>query len=207
MVKMTDCSGKTEKIKSIIEVAQRLFGIYGIEKVSMQEIADELNLSKASLYYYFPDKESLYIAVIEKEQDEFLSKIHEQTGNIADPSEFLKEYAIRRLSFFRTLLNLSRLRSEYFSNLKPVFSETVANFREKERIIISGILEKGIKDRSFTSLDTFGTAILYLDLLRGLRIATINSKKQFYIDREEYDKLMKKTVDFTEIFVKGLRSV
>jgi len=207
MVKSTECSAKAEKIKSIIEVAQRLFGIYGIEKVSMHEIADELNLSKASLYYYFPDKESLYIAVIEKEQEEFLSKMVEQTGNIADPSEFLKEYAVRRLSFFRTLLNLSRLRSEYFSNLKPLFSEILENFREKERNIISGILEKGIKEGTFISLDIFTTANLYLDLLRGLRIETINSKNLFYIEQEEYDKLMKKTVEFTEIFIKGLRLI
>lgn len=205
MSKKTDSSGKTGKINSIIEAAQRLFGIYGFEKVSMQEIADELTLSKASLYYYLPDKESLYIAVIEKEQEEFLSKINEQTCNISDPSEFLKEYAVRRLSFFKTLLNLSRLRSEYYSNLKPIFSETVENFREKERKIISGILEKGIKEGTFVSLDIFRTANLFLDLLRGLRIATINSKKKYYLEQEEYEKLMKKTVDFAEIFIKGLR--
>jgi AcrR family transcriptional regulator len=205
MVKLKDYPGKIDKINSIIEVAQRLFGIYGIEKVSMQEIAGELSLSKASLYYYFPDKESLYIAVIEKEQKEFLSKTTEQTMDISDPEEFLRQYAVMRLSFFRTLLNLSRLRSESFSSLKPVFSETVQNFREKEREIIGGVLEKGIKSGIFSDVDTCSTAYLFLDLLRGLRVATVNSKKQFYIEQEEYDNLLKKTIDFVEIFIKGLR--
>ena len=68
---------KTNKMQQIIDVAQKRFGVYGLEKTSMREIAEDLNLSKASLYYYFPDKESLYRAVVEKEQDEFIAKISE----------------------------------------------------------------------------------------------------------------------------------
>ena len=59
------------KTDLIIEAAQKRFGLYGVEKTSMREIANDLKLSKASLYYYFPDKESLYKAVVEKEQKEF----------------------------------------------------------------------------------------------------------------------------------------
>ena len=49
---------KSKKLKLIIEASQKRFGIFGVEKTSMREIADDLKLSKASLYYYFPDKES-----------------------------------------------------------------------------------------------------------------------------------------------------
>ena len=207
MIKSTDHPGKIEKINAIIEIAQKLFGIYGFEKVTMQEIAEELNISKASLYYYFPDKESLYIAVINREQGEFLSKITEQTVNIADPSEFLREYAVKRLLFFHSLLNLGRLRSESFHNLKPDINMMIHNFREKEKEIIIRILDKGTRSGIFSKVDTAGTAYLYLDLLRGLRIAIVDQKKEFYLEQEEFNNLMKKTNDFTEIFIKGLKSL
>lgn len=206
MVKSADHPGKIERINAIIEIAQKLFGIFGFEKVTMQEIAEELNMSKASLYYYFPNKESLYIAVIDKEQGEFLSKITEQTVDIADPSEFLREYAVKRLLFFHSLLNLGRLRSESFHNLKPDISLMINNFREKEKEIIIRILDKGTGSGIFSKVDTAGIANLYLDLLRGLRISIVDKKNEFYIEQEEFDKLMRKTNDFTEIFIKGLRS-
>ena len=57
-------SDKSDKVKLIIEASQRRFGLYGIEKTSMREIADDLKLSKASLYYYFPDKESRLSSLI-----------------------------------------------------------------------------------------------------------------------------------------------
>jgi AcrR family transcriptional regulator len=206
MVKSADHPGKTEKINAIIEIAQKLFGIFGFERVTMHEIAEELNISKASLYYYFPDKESLYIAVIEKEQGEFLSKITEQMVNIADPSEILREYAVKRLLFFHSLLNLGRLRSESFHNLKADINMMIHNFREKEKDIIIRILDKGTRSGVFSKVDAAGTAYLYLDLLRSLRISIVDKKKEFYLEQEEFNKLMKKTNDFTEIFIKGLRS-
>ena len=96
-------SEKANKVELIIEASQKRFGLFGIEKTSMREIANDLKLSKASLYYYFPDKESLYKAVVEKEQIEFISKISERIFSIQEPEQLLLEYANTRLSYFRTL--------------------------------------------------------------------------------------------------------
>src|ERR1035437_8317460 len=99
---------KGNKEQLIIEVAQKRFGLYGIEKTAMREIADDIKLSKASLYYYFPDKESLYKAVVEKEQNEFLARITEKMLNLQSSDQLLREYAVARLLYFRSLLNISR---------------------------------------------------------------------------------------------------
>ncbi len=195
---------KGSKMQFIIEVAQRRFGMYGLEKTSMQEIANDLKLSKGSLYYYFPDKESLYKAVVEKEQNEFLAKISELLLKIKEPDRLLLEYSKTRLSYFRTLLNLSRIRMEAFSGLKPVFRESIGAFKEKEKEIVKEILVKGEKTRIFASMNTDKMASLYLDLLRGLRISVVNEKKTMFIEQDEYDRLFDVTVTFTEIFIKGL---
>ena len=55
-----------------------------------------------------------------------------------------------RLSYFRTLLNLSRLRLEAYSGLKPGFRETIQMFKEKEKEIIMRIFEKGISKGIFS---------------------------------------------------------
>jgi len=197
---------KTNKVQQIIDVAQKRFGVYGLEKTSMRELAEDLNLSKASLYYYFPDKESIYKAVFEKEQDEFIGKISERILNIEEPELLLREYAVTRLSYFRTLLNLSRLRLEAYSDLKPVFKESIILFKEKEKEIIVKIFEKGITKSIFYINDTYNTASLFLDLLKGLRISVVNDKKTLIIEQEEFDRLLEKTMNFTDIFIKGLKT-
>ena len=198
-------SGRNERVQMIIEVSQRRFGLYGIEKTSMREIADDLKLSKASLYYYFPDKESLYKAVVEKEQAEFIARISERIFSIRKPEQLLLEYSNARLSYFRSLLNLSRLRLDAYSGLKPGILAASQIFREKEKEIIKKIFEKGITTGKFFIKDTEQMAILYLDLLRGLRITLINQKETLFIEQAEYDLLLEKTVAFTNLFIKGLK--
>jgi AcrR family transcriptional regulator len=196
---------KTDKVQMIIEASQKRFGLFGIEKTSMREIADDLNLSKASLYYYFPDKESLYKAVVEKEQAEFLSNISDRISSINEPEQLLQEYAGIRLSYFRTLLNLSRLRLEAYSDLKPGFRETLENFKGKEKEIIKEIFKKGISGGIFFIDDVDQTASLYLDLLKGLRATLVNEKKKLFIEQEEFDRLLEKTIAFTNFFIRGLK--
>ncbi|HKK43094.1 MAG TPA: TetR/AcrR family transcriptional regulator [Bacteroidales bacterium] len=199
-------SVKDNKAKLIIETAQRRFGLFGVEKTSMREIADDLKLSKASLYYYFPDKESLYKAVVEKEQEEFIFKISECITMVEDPDSLLKEYANSRLSFFTSLLNLTRLRLESYSDLKPVFRETLNKFRNKEKEIVLRILKKGIDSGLFSIDDPEMTASLFLTILKGLRIAVINDKLGMLIEERELEGLRFDTMAFTDIFIKGLKA-
>jgi AcrR family transcriptional regulator len=196
---------KSRKLQIIIEASQKRFGLFGVEKTSMREIADDLKLSKASLYYYFPDKESLYKAVVEKEQNEFIAKISERIFNFHEPEQLLLEYVNARLSYFRTLLNLSRLRLETYSGLKPGFIETINIFREKEKDIIKKIFEKGITSGTFSIDDTDQMASLFLDLLKGLRIMLINEKKTLFVEEEEYELLLEKTISFTKVFIRAMK--
>jgi AcrR family transcriptional regulator len=190
----------------IIEASQKRFGLYGVEKTSMREIADDLKISKASLYYYFPDKASLYRAVVEKEQKEFIDAITERILSIVEPEQLLREYCISRLSYFRTLLNLSRLRLEAYSSLKPIFRETIQIFKEKEKEIILKIFNKGIANGIFFINDADQTASLFLDLLKGLRVTVVNEKETMVIEQDEYDLLLEKTIAFTNLFIKGLKN-
>lgn len=194
-----------EKSDQIIITAQKRFGLYGLEKTSMQEIANDLGLSKASLYYYFPDKESLYKAVIKKEQAEFIRKISEKINNTGDPEAILTEYVGSRLEYFRILMNLSRLKYEELTTLKPVLRDLLDSFREEEKSIVSGILKTGIENGLFVKMNAGKTAALFLDLLKGLRVAVITTKSLLIIDPEEFNILHDKTMEFTRIFINGIK--
>jgi TetR/AcrR family transcriptional regulator len=102
-------------------------------------------------------------------------------------------------------LNLSRLRFEAYSGLKPVFRDTIRIFKDKEKEILKRIFEKGISKGVFFIDNTDETAMLFLDLLKGLRIGEVNDKKTLFIDEKEFDLLLEKTIAFTNIFIKGLK--
>lgn len=202
---MITTADHSDKASQIIDVAQKRFGLYGLEKTSMREIAADLNLTKGSLYYYFPDKEHLYMAVIEKEQKQFIMYLEETVSTISVPEEILKKYVEARIHYFRSLLNLSRLRVDVFNGLRPVFNDIRMRFSEQEVGLISKILSRGLEQGQFHIDNIEATSRLYLDVLRGLRQSVLSRKEMMYIDEEEYDSLVQKAKSFTELFIRGLK--
>ncbi len=205
MVYLTHSGENIEKHDTILQIAQKRFGLYGFEKTSMKEIASDLGMSKGSLYYYFPDKEHLYKAIVEKEQKEFFDVLDEKISCIDDPGEMLREYVQIRFKYFKSLLNLSRFRVEEFAGIKSIMKNSIQQFKESEMDFIRNIFKNGSKNGIFQIKNINKTAALYLDLLLGLRFVVISNKKTFYLDQEEYDALEEKATDFTEIFIKGLK--
>lgn len=200
----TESEPKDDKAGLIISAAQKLFGIFGAEKTSMREIADDLHMSKASLYYYFPDKENLYKAVIEKEQTQFLETLENDITYNPDPAECLRHYALNRLSYFKYLVNLGRIGPGSVSDYKPLIADSFKVFREKEKKIVMKVLEQGKKDGQFKITDTYETASLFLEILRGLRSVFFNNKNFTSINDEEYKELINRITAATDIFIRGL---
>ncbi len=195
-----------ERINEIIQIAQKRFGMYGMEKTSMKEIASDLGMSKGSLYYYFPDKEHLYIHVVKTEQEVFNKKVSEVIENTEEPVTMLKEYVRIRLLYLRKLLNLSRFRMEEYSGIKPMISDLKERFMATQIATIEKILNKGVEKGIFFVEDTKGTADLFLELFFCLGNAVIRKKNMFYLEKEEYDMVAEKANKFTEIFIKGIKN-
>src|SRR5690606_5081360 len=78
-----------DKREQIIGAALRRFSHFGIAKTTMSEIADDLKLSKANLYYYFPDKFALIEAIVYQIMAESDVAIKEATETLGDTLSLL----------------------------------------------------------------------------------------------------------------------
>lgn len=50
----------------ILDTAERLFAVHGVDGVAVRDLAREMNLTAPSLYNHFPGKQALYDAVLER---------------------------------------------------------------------------------------------------------------------------------------------
>lgn len=57
---------RSKTAEQILDVAQQLMQTRGYSAISYQDIADEIEIRKASIHYHFPSKSDLGIAVIER---------------------------------------------------------------------------------------------------------------------------------------------
>lgn len=193
------------KVEQIISAAQSVFGRFGMKKATMQEIASEIGISKALLYYYFPDKEHLYKTVVEKEHHEFITALKFELSRINDTENKLKEFVSIRMMYFRKLLTLSRFRMEDYSGIKTIMENVWNDCRNKELEVINEILSEGKEKQIFHIKNTLEIADIFLDLLKGLSHIMIKTKQIFYLESEEFDTLIERAMSFVDIFTRGLK--
>ena len=68
---MDQKSDTTHTSQQILDIAQRFVQTRGFNAFSYADIANELNVSKASLHYHFASKAKLGVRLIERYEDEF----------------------------------------------------------------------------------------------------------------------------------------
>ena len=60
-------------VEALVEATARILGREGFERASTNRIADEAGVSIGSLYQYFPGKEALVAAVMERHKNEMMA--------------------------------------------------------------------------------------------------------------------------------------
>lgn len=92
------------KRDEIVEVARAAFLELGYDRTSMAEIAARVGGSKATLYGYFPSKEALFLAIIERLAEQYitpaLSQLEASTDE--DVRTALRRFGEQFLAFVST---------------------------------------------------------------------------------------------------------
>jgi len=194
-----------ERTTEILDTAQELFGKYGFAKTTMSDIAKQLGLSKASLYYYYPDKDSIYLAVITKEQVQFINMLHDSILKTENPIDILYQYVQIRIKYFSVMMNLNRARFESFMRMNEAMKNSWKEFRKKEEIEIQFVLQKGIDQGVFGVEKLDKTTSLFLDTFKGLIFYYLKNKDFNFLDKSDFMALEEQLTLFTSIFIKGIK--
>ncbi len=194
------------KETEILNAARNRFAHYGFSKVTMEEIASDVGMGKASVYYYFPTKEDLFKSVIHKEQNLFIGEIEKLFYRKMSAENKLRNYVKKRLEYFHQLVNLSTLNLNTFADIKLMFKELFEDFELKELNLIQRILDEGISNGEIDSKLKQRTTKIFLHLMQGLRLRIIKFIKDNRMEDENYDELREEMLLFVEIFIRGIRA-
>ncbi len=167
---------KSEVRAHIVDVARKIFTRYGFRKTTMEEIAAASRKGKSSIYYYFPGKEEIFKAVVEKEAGELQARLDKTIQLDASPLEKLKAYIFFRLHHVRSVKNFySALNEDSLSHLDFIL-EIRRNFDLEELKLVQGILEEGMQDGSFQLSSSEIGAIAISTMMKGLELPLLLSR-------------------------------
>lgn len=158
---------RSERKTFILEIAQNLFAKFGLAKTTIDDIAKKARMGKASIYYYFKSKESIFQEVIDKEGRALQDKILVAVNTEKSPQEKMQAYFITRMVALKDLINYySALRDEYLDHYSFV-AKARQSFDVFETTLISNILQEGIQSGDFEVENAALAAEAILAALKG----------------------------------------
>jgi len=104
--------------KQIIDSAIASIAAYGYVKTTLNQIANEANISKGVITYYFKSKDSLLLAVLNKILKSIKEYIEDRVRNAETPIEKLKEYIFASFDHMIENRRYYEAQVELWSNLE-----------------------------------------------------------------------------------------
>ncbi len=199
-------SENDKKRELIIESAMRRFSHFGIQKTTMNEIADDIAVTQPSLYYYFPDKTSLIVAVIEKISNEYFEELEKKLKDIICLKEVFYKIIAFRKGFVERYFMLHLTDPSSDAIIRENCSGILNNSRRKETDIVAGFIKSSVNRGELSNVDPEKMSALFLDSLTGLSMWIIaRSEKKLYPGTEQLQDVEIRQQELADIFLRGLK--
>jgi TetR/AcrR family transcriptional repressor of mexJK operon len=187
------------KRDEILDVAGKLFMDKGFHSTSMDDIAQFAGMSKLTLYRRFPDKQSLFVSVVEEKCQSAMPNDLYQGTKETNPRIIIQGFC---LAFFSLIMSNDAIRlyrmmlgeaaqspdmTKLFYNqgpkrVKKILDEIISDFKKRKILKTNDVIEaRNILLSLFTGSEIYMRALLNI------------GKKP---SRSEIEKFVKKTADF-----------
>src|SRR5262245_64968580 len=84
----------------ILDVAAKLFAENGYSDTDTQVLADRVQVGKGTLYRYFPSKQDLFLAAVDRVMRRLLERVEASIAGVDDPLDKIEKAIRAYLAFF-----------------------------------------------------------------------------------------------------------
>lgn len=181
-----------EKRQKIIDIASGLFLESGFDSISMSDIAAKVGGSKATLYGYFSNKESIFVAVMMANARKLAEKAYAVLDENIKLEHKLKRFGYEYLAFVlsQDMIDMKRrviAQADKTDIGKQVFECGIKVCWQR----VADILEKNMKDKKIKKSDPWLAAMQ----LKALFEADVHIKRLLNIDKKLDKKKLPQAVD------------
>ncbi|WP_347861371.1 TetR/AcrR family transcriptional regulator [Salimicrobium sp. PL1-032A] len=133
----------------IIETSISLFGQHGFKETSIQDIVDQLGLTKGTFYYYFKNKEEILVQIHEQFIDDLLTKQKDIIDSSRPVKQRLYDLVTMMIRNIRTSVNSAMI---FFREMRHLSEEKLSYVRKKRDLFqqnIEELIREGIEKDEF----------------------------------------------------------
>jgi AcrR family transcriptional regulator len=190
---------KEQNKKFILEAAEKVFGRKGYGLTRVDDIANDAQFSKATLYKYFASKKEIFMEIISnafEESEKGLMKIQKENMSaekkLREVIYFISSYSQKKKNIARILfmereamkriMNLRSRKGNWISIAHPKIPHNLKIKMEKISNIICEIIKEGTESGEFRKMDVKDAAFVFGAMVRGFYIRGPMREREYSIN-------------------------
>ncbi len=159
---------RDERLSQLLDAAEECFREMGFKRTSLEDVAARAGIGKATLYHYVEGKSELFGEVAHRFHVRMIAMRKELIDAQSEPVAKLRALAESFLQQHEEVVKLIAPKTNELEGHVPLKFRYIRAFREKEKELISSVLEFGIQKGAFRPLDVSKTASLVEMAVKGM---------------------------------------
>jgi len=205
---------RQENKKYILEVAEKLFVKNGYRKTAMDDIANEAQFSKATVYRYFESKLDIFTQIVKNSIEEYRKELTHITEEKTSAEIRIKKVIYSILLYFHKKKNLARIffmerdllkkfvkvekGGHFFHSFKKKkISENLEVIFEDIFNQICKVMKEGMSSGEFRKMDPREACLVLGSLVRGFHFRGFSKSKDYNL-KESTDLI-------SDVFLNGIK--
>jgi AcrR family transcriptional regulator len=162
----------------ILDAAERLLGVLGYSKTTMDDVAKAAGVGKRTIYVYFPSKEEVTLCTIDRIVDRLVARLRALAGEPRPAAERLRAMLLERVLFrFDSVRDYSHGLDELFASLRPAYLARRQRYFDAEAGVFAGVIEAGRAAGEFDAPDPRAAAETVLHATNSLLPSALSARE------------------------------
>ena len=197
---------KAERKARVLKAASECFGKYGYEKTTLDDIGKAVGLNKASLYYYYKNKEDIFCDVLYQEAEIYMAELQKKIKGSRSAEAKVLSYLGERLNYYRTVVNLHNLSMDTVRKVEPLFTEIYDKILAKESVFLASLIKEGVEAGEFIKSDANRIADVMLNVATSIRYRQLHVSYVTMAGEADYNKISDEIRYVTKLILKGMKA-
>jgi AcrR family transcriptional regulator len=161
----------------LVDAGRELLLQYGPEKTTVADVTEAVGIAKGTFYQFFDAKGELYLAVFERERDEFVERVRKELGDEDDAERGLRQLFTLYADWVEESPLMQRLVVEGDRDqlLRDIPADRLNAYREDALAELAPIVERWQTDGDMREVDP----VVFYGTMSAIGLVVIN--------REEYE--------------------
>lgn len=192
---------QTREIReAILDATDRLLSTRGYQKMTIDDLAQEVGIGKGSVYLHFSSKEEIVLSHIDRIVERMKNKLVQIAAKDAPVEKRLKEMLLLRvLHRFDSVQHYTQNINDLLASLRPQLLSRRKNYFTEEAKIFAGVIKQGQQQDDLAKGNALELAATLLLATNSLLPYSLNTR-----ELGEREEIQKRTARVADLLLQGL---